>query len=116
MMAAAKVPLVCANACPNTLANPDYLWRASSMEGEAGRSLAAYARAEGQTAYLFYEDTQSARDEVAAFRAAFTDLGGRIVGDVAGQGRRSPAGCATAKAGQARRGLRRAHRRPTRPR
>ena len=85
MMLQAKVPLVCANACPNTLVNPDYLWRVSSMEGEAGRSLGAYARAEGPTAYLFYEDSKSARDEVAAFRAAFTDLGGRIVGDLAGK-------------------------------
>jgi branched-chain amino acid transport system substrate-binding protein len=85
MMLQAKVPLVCANTCPGTLSNPDYLWRVSSMEGEAGRSLAAYARAEGQTAYLFYEDTRSAREEVAAFRAAFTDLGGRIVGDVVGK-------------------------------
>jgi branched-chain amino acid transport system substrate-binding protein len=84
MMLEAKVPLVCANSCPSTLADPEYLWRVSSMEGEAGRSLAAYARAEGQTAYLFYEDTRSAREEVAAFRAAFTDLGGRIIGDVAG--------------------------------
>jgi branched-chain amino acid transport system substrate-binding protein len=84
MMLDAKVPLVCANTCPSTLTNPDYLWRASSMEGEAGRSLAAYARAEGETAYLFYEDTRSAREEVAAFRAGFTDLGGQIIGDVAG--------------------------------
>jgi branched-chain amino acid transport system substrate-binding protein len=85
MMLQAKVPLVCANACPSALVNPDYMWRVSSMEGEAGRSLASYARGEGQTAYLFYEDTTSARDEVAAFRAAFTSLGGRIVGDVAGK-------------------------------
>jgi branched-chain amino acid transport system substrate-binding protein len=85
MMLQARVPLVCANTCPATLANPDYLWRVSSMEGEAGRSLAAYARAEGPTAYLFYEDTRSAREEVAAFRAAFTDLGGRVIGDVVGK-------------------------------
>jgi branched-chain amino acid transport system substrate-binding protein len=85
MMLDAKVPLVCSNACPGTLVNPDFLWRASSMEGEAGLSLAAYARSEGPTAYLFYEDTMSAREEVAAFRAAFTDAGGRIVGDVPGK-------------------------------
>jgi branched-chain amino acid transport system substrate-binding protein len=85
MMTQAKVPLLCANACPNTVVNPDFLWRVSSMEGEAGKSLGAFARAEGQTAYLFYEDSSSARSEVAAFRAAFTDLGGKIVGDVAGK-------------------------------
>jgi branched-chain amino acid transport system substrate-binding protein len=55
------------------------------MEGEAGKSLAAYAMGEGQTAYLFYDDTMSSREEVAAFRAAFTDVGGRIVGDVPGK-------------------------------
>jgi branched-chain amino acid transport system substrate-binding protein len=85
MMAQAKVPLVCANTCPSTLVNPEFLWRASSMEGEAGKSLAAYARTEGQNAYLFYDDTTPAREEVAAFRAAFTDIGGRIVGDVPGK-------------------------------
>jgi len=85
MMAQAKVPLVCTNSCPSTLVKPDFLWRASSMEGEAGKSLAAYARAEGQNAYLFYDDTTPAREEVAAFRAAFTDIGGRIVGDVPGK-------------------------------
>jgi branched-chain amino acid transport system substrate-binding protein len=97
MMLAAKVPLVCANACPNTLVSPDFLWRVSSMEGEAGRSLAAYARAEGPTAYLFYEDSPSGREEVAAFRGAFTDLGGRVIGDVAGKVA-FPARMATAKA------------------
>jgi branched-chain amino acid transport system substrate-binding protein len=85
MMLTAKVPLVCSNACPGTLVDPDFLWRASSMEGEAGLSLAGYARSEGPTAYLFYEDTMSAREEVAAFRAAYTDAGGRIVGDVPGK-------------------------------
>src|SRR5215470_765746 len=41
MMLQAKVPLVCTNSCPSTLVNPEFLWRASSMEGEAGKSLAA---------------------------------------------------------------------------
>src|SRR5262249_43524915 len=76
MMLEAKVPLVCANACPGTLVSPDFMWRVSSMEGEAGKSLAAYARAEGPTAYLFYEDSPSGREEVAAFRGLYTDLGG----------------------------------------
>jgi branched-chain amino acid transport system substrate-binding protein len=85
MMLQAQVPLICSNLSPDTLVNPDYLWRASSVEGEAGRAVASYAFADGPKAYLFYEDTAAARSEVSAFRRAYTDLGGVIVGDVFGK-------------------------------
>jgi branched-chain amino acid transport system substrate-binding protein len=85
MMLAGGVPLICANTSPDTLVNPDYMWRVSSVEGEAGRSLARYAFSQGHRAYLFYEDSDAARDEVSAFRRAYTDMGGQIVGDTFGK-------------------------------
>lgn len=85
MMLAGGVPLICANSSPDTLVNPEYLWRVSSVEGEAGRSLSRYAFTEGSKAFLLYEDTDAARVEVSAFRRAYTDLGGKIVGDISGK-------------------------------
>ncbi len=82
----AKVPLVSSNASPSTLTSAFYIWRASYVEGEAGRALAPYAHAEGDRAYLLYDTTQTAEAEAAAFRSAFEDLGGTIVGDDEGTG------------------------------
>ena len=82
----AKVPLVSANAAPSTLTNALFVWRVSSVEGDAGRSLAQYAKAEGTRTYLLYEDTPSGRAEADAFRAAFIDLGGQVIGESAGTG------------------------------
>ena len=45
-MQEAKVPLVSTNAAPSTLTNALFVWRVSYVEGEAGRALAQYARAE----------------------------------------------------------------------
>ena len=83
-MQEAKVPLVSVNAAPSTLTNALFIWRVSYVEGEAGRALSQYARAEGSRAYLLYEDSTSGRAEADAFRAAFVDLGGIIVGESAG--------------------------------
>jgi branched-chain amino acid transport system substrate-binding protein len=83
-MQEAKVPLVSTNAAPSTLTNALFVWRVSYVEGEAGRALAQYARSEGSRTYLLYEDSTSGRAEADAFRAAFVDLGGTIVGEAAG--------------------------------
>jgi branched-chain amino acid transport system substrate-binding protein len=83
-MQEAKIPLVSVNAAPSTLTNALFVWRVSYVEGEAGRALSQYARAEGTRAYLLYEDSASGRAEADAFRGAFVDLGGTIVGESAG--------------------------------
>jgi branched-chain amino acid transport system substrate-binding protein len=80
----AKVPLVSSNASPSTLTSAFYIWRASYVEGEAGRSLAPYARLEGTRAYLLYDDSESAKAETNGFRSAFADQDGTIVGDDGG--------------------------------
>jgi branched-chain amino acid transport system substrate-binding protein len=80
----AKVPLVSSNASPGTLTSAFYIWRAAYVEGEAGQALASYARIEGTRAYLLYDNSATAKAEANAFRSAFEDLGGTIVGDVQG--------------------------------
>jgi branched-chain amino acid transport system substrate-binding protein len=80
----AKVPLVSSNAAPSTLTNALFVWRASSVEGDAGRSLAQYAKVEGPRTYILREDTPSGRAEADAFRGAFVDLGGQVVGESTG--------------------------------
>lgn len=81
----ARVPLVSSHIAPSALINAFYVWRASHVEGEAGRALAPYARNLGGRAYLLYEDTQTGREEAAAFRTALTDLGGTVVGESSGK-------------------------------
>jgi branched-chain amino acid transport system substrate-binding protein len=81
----ARVPLVSSYASPATLTSAFYVWRASYVEGEAGRALAPYAHTEGQSAYVLNEDTPAGREEASAFRSAFTDMGGRIVGQAEGR-------------------------------
>jgi len=80
----AKVPLICSNASPTTLTSAFYIWRASYVEGEAGRALAPYAYGDGKRAYLLYDDAAMA--DASEFKRAFQDLGGTIVGEVAGPG------------------------------
>ena len=80
----AKIPMVSVNAAPNTLTNALFVWRVSYVEGEAGRALAQYAKAEGIRGYLLYEDSASGRAEAEAFRNGFVDIGGQIVGEGAG--------------------------------
>jgi branched-chain amino acid transport system substrate-binding protein len=82
----AKVPLVSAHAAPSTLTSQLFIWRVSSVEGEAGMALAPHIRGSGTTAYMLYEDTANGRAEAEAFRRAFTDLGGRIVGESSSDG------------------------------
>ena len=82
----ARVPLVSANAAPSTLTNALFVWRVSSVEGDSGRSLAQYAKVQGTRAYLLYEDTGSGGTEAEAFRRAFIDLGGQVVGESVGTG------------------------------
>jgi branched-chain amino acid transport system substrate-binding protein len=53
----------------------------SSVEGEAGTALAPHLRAEGESAYILTEDSANGRAEAEAFRRAFTDLGGDVVGE-----------------------------------
>jgi branched-chain amino acid transport system substrate-binding protein len=80
----ARIPLVSANAAPSTLTNALFVWRASSVEGDSGRSLAQYAKVEGPRAYLLYDETGSGRAEAEAFRRAFIDVGGQIAGESVG--------------------------------
>ena len=82
----ARIPLVSANAAPSTLTNALFVWRVSSVEGDSGRALAQYAKVEGSRAYLLYDETASGRAEAEAFRSAFVDVGGEIVGEAAGTG------------------------------
>ncbi len=82
----ARVPLVSANAAPSTLTNALFVWRVSSVEGDSGRALAQYAKVEGNRTYLLYDETASGRAEAEAFRGAFIDVGGEIVGEAAGTG------------------------------
>jgi branched-chain amino acid transport system substrate-binding protein len=84
-MATAQIPLVSSSVSPTALASATYLWRASSVEGEAGQALAPYARAQGANAYVLAEDTATGREEAAAFRKTLSDLGGRIVGQTIGK-------------------------------
>ncbi len=82
----ARVPLVSANAAPSTLTNALFVWRVSSVEGDSGRSLSQYAKVQGTRAYLLYDDTGSGGTEAEAFRRAFIDLGGQVVGESVGTG------------------------------
>jgi branched-chain amino acid transport system substrate-binding protein len=77
----ARIPLVSSHAAPSTLTSQLYLWRVSSVEGEAGTALAPHLRAEGESAYILTEDSANGRAEAEAFRRAFTDLGGDVVGE-----------------------------------
>lgn len=81
-----KIPLVSSNPSPGTLTNALFVWRVSYVEGEAGRSLAQYAKAEGPRAYVMYEDSSTGKAEAEAFKTAFTDLGGNLVGEAVGAG------------------------------
>jgi branched-chain amino acid transport system substrate-binding protein len=74
-----QVPLVAANSAPSTLTNATFLWRASSVLGQAGTALAAYARTLGSRAYVMNEAAASGRTEAESFRSAFVDAGGTIL-------------------------------------
>jgi branched-chain amino acid transport system substrate-binding protein len=76
-----QVPLVSANTAPGTLTNALFVWRVGAVLGDAGRSLAGYANAQGGRAYVMWEATSSGAEEAEKFRTAFSDLGGLIVND-----------------------------------
>jgi branched-chain amino acid transport system substrate-binding protein len=78
------VPLVAANAAPATLTNALFVWRTSSVQGDAGRSLAAYARQLGPRAYVMTDDSSTGTEEAAKFEIDFEDLGGTILNKTAG--------------------------------
>lgn len=84
-MAQAQVPLVACASAPASLTSAAYLWRTASVEGEAGKALAPFARTEGPNAYVLYEDSTDAREEAASFKRSYVELGGKIVGEVAGK-------------------------------
>lgn len=83
MVQEARIPLVSSHAAPSTLTAQIYIWRVSHVEGEAGIALAPYARDEGSGTYLLYDES-SGRAEAEAFRRAFADLGGVVLGEYAG--------------------------------
>jgi branched-chain amino acid transport system substrate-binding protein len=82
----AKVPLVSATASPSTFPGRTYTWRAASIEGEAGRALAPYARAVGLRTYILRDDTPSAAGEADEYSLAFKNVGGVVVGSSVGKG------------------------------
>jgi branched-chain amino acid transport system substrate-binding protein len=78
----ARVPVVSATASPRSLGSTTYIWRASYVDGDAGRAIAPYAAAKFARVYLLYDETDTAQSEVDEFRNGFTANGGSIVGDV----------------------------------
>lgn len=74
-----QVPLVSANAASPTLANAVFVWRTSSAQGEAGRSLAEHALRLGESAYLMFEDTSTGREESLRFATEFADKDGTVI-------------------------------------
>ncbi|MGE5829893.1 MAG: ABC transporter substrate-binding protein [Micromonosporaceae bacterium] len=86
----ARVPVVSANGSPSSLGSAAYIWRASYVDGEAGRALAPYAAAKYERAFVLFDDTNTAQDEAKAFRQGFTAGGGNIVGDVRAAGAFKP--------------------------
>jgi branched-chain amino acid transport system substrate-binding protein len=82
----AKVPMVCSNASPSTLASSFYTWRVSYVEGQAGRALAPYIYGDSSKAYVLHDDTASSAAEAQGFVNAFEDLGGTVVANVADSG------------------------------
>jgi branched-chain amino acid transport system substrate-binding protein len=81
---AAKVPLLSANAAPVNVGTIDFVWRVSSLMGEAGRSAATFARSEGRRAYVLSDGSPAAQAEVSGFTSAFTGLDGVIGGTSTG--------------------------------
>ncbi len=77
--AKAKIPVLSANAAPASLGATEFVWQASSVEGEAGRAAATFARAKGSRAYVLSDGTPSAKVESGGFQSQFTALKGSIV-------------------------------------
>jgi branched-chain amino acid transport system substrate-binding protein len=80
----AQVPLVSSNAAPSTLTNALFIWRASCVLGDAGRAIVSHGKSLGTKAYVFSDESTTGRAEAAAFRAAFQDAQGVILGESTG--------------------------------
>jgi branched-chain amino acid transport system substrate-binding protein len=80
----AKIPLMSANAAPSSIGSADFVWRVSSVLGEAGQAAANFAHAQGRRAYILSDGSSAATAEVAGFTAGFTALDGVISGSAVG--------------------------------
>jgi branched-chain amino acid transport system substrate-binding protein len=82
----AQIPLVSAHVAPGTLTNALFVWRVSSVVGDAGRALSGYALGEGQRACVLHDGSSTGAGDAEAFTWAFEDLGGRVVTEGVGTG------------------------------
>ncbi len=80
----AAVPLLSANGAPASIGGGEWVWRASYVEGEAGTSMAGFARRQGDAAFILRDESPSSRAEADGFGKAFTALGGVITGSSVG--------------------------------
>jgi branched-chain amino acid transport system substrate-binding protein len=80
----AQIPLVSAHVAPGTLTNALFVWRVSSVVGDAGRSLAGYAMAEGGRSCVLHDGSSVGAGEAESFRRSFEDLGGEVVTEAVG--------------------------------
>jgi branched-chain amino acid transport system substrate-binding protein len=76
----ARIPLLASNAAPTTLTGALYIWRAGYVDGEAGAAIGRYTAGLFNRAYILTDASASSQDEVDEFRTAFTDAGGKVVG------------------------------------
>jgi branched-chain amino acid transport system substrate-binding protein len=72
---AKQVPLVSANAAPPALTSAFFVWRTSSEQGDAGRSLVEHALRLGSSAYVMFEDSSTGREEAEAFANEYSERG-----------------------------------------
>jgi branched-chain amino acid transport system substrate-binding protein len=82
----AMIPVLSANAAPASIGDADFIWRVSSVQGEAGEAAATFARDKGPRAYVMSDGTEVGRAEASGFTGAFTGQGGQIVGMYEGAG------------------------------
>ncbi len=79
---AAEIPVLSANTAPLSLTG-DFLWRVSSVQGEAGQA-AAVAAAKSRKAFILRDNTPESEIEVNGFTAAFETGNREIVGSSVG--------------------------------
>jgi branched-chain amino acid transport system substrate-binding protein len=85
----AKVPVLSACSAPVSIDATDFVWRTSSLLGEAGEAAATFARTEGKRAYVLSDGSSSAEAEISGFTSAFSALGGEVAGTATGTDRLS---------------------------
>jgi branched-chain amino acid transport system substrate-binding protein len=76
----ATVPVLSAYAAPATIAATEFIWRCASVQGEAGEAAAAFARDQGEKAYVLTDGTAVSDAEVNGFTTALMAQGGEIAG------------------------------------